>query len=327
MNRLILATAALAFVVIVVGAFTRLTDAGLGCPDWPGCYGFLTPVEAKANEALALSRFPDRPLEMAKAWAEMGHRYIASLLGLMILTIALLSWRTPQRGHGLALLGLVLFQGALGMWTVTLNLMPVVVMGHLLGGLTVLSLLALLWMRRQPERLELQQPSLVLLAAVALVALVFQVALGGWTSANYAAVVCTTLPICEGNWWQQWDPATAFRLIQPAANSYEFGTLDYAARMTIHVSHRLWAVVTALLLLWLALRLMRHPQLNRWGIAMVVLTLIQVGLGVANVVWQLPLAVAVGHNGGAALLVMTLVCINYRVQSRQPAALRERVPC
>ncbi|SDK15630.1 cytochrome c oxidase assembly protein subunit 15 [Ferrimonas sediminum] len=327
MNRLILATAALAFVVIVVGAFTRLTDAGLGCPDWPGCYGFLTPVEAKANEALALSRFPDRPLEMAKAWAEMGHRYIASLLGLMIVAIALLSWRTPQRGHGVMLLALVLFQGALGMWTVTLNLMPVVVMGHLLGGLTLLSLLGLLWMRRQPGEPDSQATGLAPLAAVALLALVLQVALGGWTSANYAAVVCTTLPVCEGNWWQQWDPVNAFRLIQPAASSYEFGTLDYGARMTIHVSHRLWALVTAALLLWLALRLVRRPELSRWGTAIAVLTLIQVGLGLANVVWQLPLAVAVAHNGGAALLVMTLVCTNYRVRSRLSATQRERVPC
>ncbi|WP_035385269.1 COX15/CtaA family protein [Ferrimonas futtsuensis] len=328
MNRLILATAALAFTVILVGAFTRLTDAGLGCPDWPGCYGFLTPTAAQANADLALSRYPDRPLEVAKAWAEMGHRYVASLLGLLILAIAVKCWRTPQRGHGLALAALVLFQGALGMWTVTLNLMPVVVMGHLLGGLTLFCLLILLWLRRRPH-LPTALPALGGAAALALVALVVQIALGGWTSANYAAVVCTTLPVCEGSWWQNLDFASAFRLVQPRADSYEFGTLDYSARMTIHVTHRLWAVVTAASLFYLAWQLMRRPLWRSLGLAIALMTLLQVGLGLANVLFQLPLAVAVAHNGGGALLAMLLVSTNYllRARARRSSPVGEEVPC
>ncbi|TKB47620.1 heme A synthase [Ferrimonas sediminicola] len=328
MNRLILATALLAFTVILVGAFTRLTDAGLGCPDWPGCYGFLTPTAAEANADLALSRYPDRPLELVKAWAEMGHRYIASLLGMLILVIAALSWRTPQRGHGLALVALVLCQGALGMWTVTLNLMPVVVMGHLLGGLTLFCLLILLWLRRRAEP-PAAEPGLVLPATLALIALIGQIVLGGWTSANYAAVVCTSLPICEGDWWHSLNFAKAFSLIQPDAPSYEFGILDYGARMTIHVTHRLWALVTAALLLYLAWRLMMRRAWRRLGQAIALMTLLQVGLGVANVVLQLPLAVAVAHNGGAALLAVLLVSANYLLRARVPSPdpAGEEVPC
>ncbi|WP_229359814.1 COX15/CtaA family protein [Ferrimonas aestuarii] len=308
-NGWIVATMTLALLVIVVGAFTRLTDAGLGCPDWPGCYGYATPIQAKANQAVAEARFPERPLEVAKAWAEMGHRYIASILGLLIIIIAVKSWSTPQRGHGLALFALVLFQGALGMWTVTLNLMPVIVMGHLLGGFSLFCLLGLLWLRRQSlPRLGFLGSRL---AVVALLALVVQIALGGWTSANYAALACTEFPLCEPGWQERLDFAAGFQPIQPPAHSYEFGTLDWAARMTIHVSHRIWAVVTALLLLTLAFKLWRHQRQLAGALAL--LTLVQVGLGLANVVWQLPLAIAVAHNGVAALLLLTTVAVNYRI--------------
>ncbi|MBY5994035.1 COX15/CtaA family protein [Ferrimonas balearica] len=308
MKRLTLITLVLAFVVIQLGAFTRLTDAGLGCPDWPGCYGFLT-VPSAEHVAVAEARYPERPVEAAKAWAEMVHRYVAGALGLMILALALLALKTPgPKRLPWALVGLVVFQAALGMWTVTLNLLPVVVMGHLLGGFAIFSLLFLLWLRQKPNELDLNP--LKVLALTALVVLVGQIMLGGWTSANYAALVCTQLPICEGEWLQNLAPAQAFQPLPPPADSYEFGVLDYPARMTIHVSHRIGAVLTTVVLALLWWRL-RGSGAQRPAAVLGALLLLQLALGIANVVGSLPLPVAVAHNGGAALLLLALVWINY----------------
>lgn len=315
MKKLTFATLSLAFVVILLGAFTRLTDAGLGCPDWPGCYGFLT-VPSDHHIPIAEARFPERPVEAAKAWAEMVHRYVAGTLGLMILALALISLKNAgPKKLPWALVGLVIFQAALGMWTVTLDLLPVVVMGHLLGGFAIFSLLFLLWLRQRPVALTLSP--LKVLAALALVVLVGQIMLGGWTSANYAALVCTQLPICEGDWMGNLAPLEAFHPLPPPADSYEFGVLDYPARMTIHVSHRIWAVITALVLLSLWWRL-RRSGANRVATVLASLLALQLGLGVANVVGSLPLPVAVAHNGVAALLLLTLVWINH-LAWRSPA--------
>ncbi|MBY6187880.1 COX15/CtaA family protein [Marinobacter hydrocarbonoclasticus] len=316
MKKLTFATLCLAFIVILLGAFTRLTDAGLGCPDWPGCYGFLTVPSAQEHVAVAEARFPERPVEAAKAWAEMVHRYVAGTLGLLILALALYSMKQAgPRKLPWALVGLVIFQGALGMWTVTLNLLPVVVMGHLMGGFAIFSLLFLLWLRQRPASFELSP--LRVLATLALVVLVGQIMLGGWTSANYAALVCTQLPICEGDWVSNLAPAEAFQPLPPPAESYEFGVLEYPARMTIHVSHRIWAGITALVLLWLWWRL-RQNGAGRVATVLGALLLVQLALGVANVVGSLPLAVAVAHNGGAALLLLALVWINH-LAWRSPA--------
>ncbi|ADN74406.1 cytochrome oxidase assembly [Ferrimonas balearica DSM 9799] len=313
MKKLTFATLCLTFVVILLGAFTRLTDAGLGCPDWPGCYGFLTVPSAEHVE-VAEARFPERPVEVAKAWAEMVHRYVAGTLGLFIFALALLSLKSNgPKGLPWLLVGLVLFQAALGMWTVTLNLLPVVVMGHLMGGFAIFSLLFLLWLRQSDNAIELSP--LRVLATVALVVLLGQIMLGGWTSANYAALVCTQLPICEGDWMGNLAPLDAFHPLPPPAESYEFGVLDYPARMTIHVSHRIGAVITALVLLWLWWRL-RQSGANRVAAVLGTVLLVQVALGVTNVVGSLPLPVAVAHNGVAALLLLTLVWINHLAWQR-----------
>ncbi len=319
MRNFTLFTLSLALVVILLGAFTRLTDAGLGCPDWPGCYGYLV-VPHEDLHPIAEARFPERPVEMAKAWAEMTHRYVAGTLGLCIFALAVLAWRRPgaPRRLPLALVGLVIFQAALGMWTVTLNLLPLVVMGHLIGGFSILALLFLLWLRQRPDRPRRPQSPLRPLGRLAVLAtgvLLVQIMLGGWTSANYASLACTELPVCEGDWLARLAPQAAFHPLPPPAHSYEFGVLDYPARMTIHVSHRIWALITALVLAMLAWRLWRQG-VQREALAVAGILLLQLGLGIINVVGSLPLPVAVAHNGVAALLLLSLVAANYRLWQR-----------
>ena len=212
-RALVLATALLAFAVIGLGAYVRLSDAGLGCPDWPGCYGQLSPHHAAGAIAEAQARWPEGPVSPAKAWKEMVHRYLAGLLGLAIAVIAALAWRRgpgADRRLALALAGLVLLQGLLGMWTVTLALMPVIVSAHLLGGMATLALLVWLAARQdgQPARGR-ERPGL---AALALVALAIQIVLGGWVSSHYAALACADFPTCGGVWWPPADWSAAFRI-------------------------------------------------------------------------------------------------------------------
>jgi len=301
-------------VVVVLGAYTRLTDAGLGCPDWPGCYGFSQVPSSAQERALAASRFPDAPLHSGKAWNEMIHRYAAGGLGLMVL---LLAWLNRNAAPGIrrlswGLLALVVFQAMLGMWTVTLKLMPQLVMAHLLGGLLLFSGLWVLASRYFLPSHAARSPALLISLLVWCV-LLLQIALGGWTSANYAALVCTQLPFCEADWQALWSAGEAF---QPplALKNYEFGHLDYAARVTVHVSHRLGALVTATLLLGYAIYLWRcgRQRLSYW---LGGLLLLQLGLGISNVLASLPLPVAVAHNATAALLLASLsycVALAYR---------------
>ncbi|WP_163936515.1 heme A synthase [Paraferrimonas sp. SM1919] len=309
----------LTLAVIVMGATTRLEDAGLGCPDWPGCYGKLT-VTAAAVDSDALAAFPDRPFEAYKAWLEMIHRYIASLLGLVILLLAVKSWRSPDGAKKLplVLLLLVMFQGYLGMLTVTANLMPLVVLGHLIGGFSVLSLLYLWRLRLADSDPEDVPASGHKLALAGLVVLIAQISLGGWTSTNYAATACTALPICEQGWQQRLD-VSAFNPNQGKHQSYEFGVLDYDARMTIHVSHRFGAIITFGLLMILAWRLLKQSsnQIKPVAKAMLALLLVQFTLGILNVVLLLPLSVAVAHNLVAALLLLSLIGINYQLRWQQ----------
>lgn len=310
----------LAFVVIVLGAYTRLTDAGLGCPDWPGCYGELT-VPKDANKAAEL--FPDTPLEAHKAWNEMIHRYAAGTLGLVILGIAIWSlWRKRQHSEQpvklpLFLLALVTFQAALGMWTVTMNLQPLVVMGHLLGGFSTISLLYLLSLRLQRVHIPLGDPKVRSLSAFALFALIVvfgQIALGGWVAANYAAMACTELPFCEGNWAERLDMAGAFSV--PEASTYQYGAHDYAERMTIHVAHRFGAYFTMIvvgLLLWMGYRRASSKVIQRSLNWITILLIAQVSLGFSNVLLLLPLGIAVAHNAVGALLLLSLVGLNYKI--------------
>lgn len=292
----------LALAVVLLGAYVRLSDAGLGCPDWPGCYG-----QALVPAQTAL--YPERPLEPAKAWKEMAHRYAAGTLGLLILALFVLGRRGPpaHRRVGALLLALVTAQALLGMWTVTLKLHPLVVLGHLLGGLAIVALLAWLWLARRPESPS-APPALVRLAWLGLGVVVLQIALGGWTSANYAAPYCPDFPTCQGRWWPEMDFAAALAPPPPAASGYEGGTLHSAARTAVHVAHRIGAVLTLLVLGALAVALWRSGGARRrLGVLAAGAVLAQFALGVANVHAHFPLALAVAHNGGAVLLLLVLV--------------------
>ncbi|MEX6500528.1 COX15/CtaA family protein [Pseudomonas zhanjiangensis] len=318
--RLALFATLLALVVVMLGAYTRLSHAGLGCPDWPGCYGFLGVPMSEHNQALAEARFPGAPLEVAKGWYEMVHRYFAGSLGLCILALALQAWR--YRGEPgqplklpLALLGLVILQAAFGMWTVTLKLWPQVVTAHLLGGFATLSLLFLLSLRLSgaAPRLPRLPSRLHTLAACALVLVVGQIALGGWVSSNYAAVACIDLPTCHGQWWPAMDFANGFHLTQHIGPNYLGGQLDSDARTAIHMTHRLGALVVSLVLLTLAWQLRRSGLPGLAGGLMLALA-VQLCLGMGNVLLHLPLLVAVAHNAGGAVLLLTLVLVNYRLR-------------
>lgn len=313
------AATVLAFTVIVFGAFVRLTDAGLGCPDWPGCYGRIdVPTTAEAIEK-AQRMHPERPVDVTKAWIEMIHRYAASLLGLLIIAITVRAWR--RRHHGVsvvlpsALLALVIFQGMLGMWTVTLLLKPAVVTAHLIGGLLTLSLLATLAARHAARPLQLPAVSGTFrLGGLALGVLVIQILLGGWTSTNYAALACPDFPTCQQQLWPEMDFVEGFRPWHGLGVDYEYGILDSPARTAIHMTHRLWAIAAAFAIgLFAAVCLLRRqPTAVRvCGAVIAVLLAGQLLLGVGNVVYHLPLWMATAHNGGAALLLLATVLTLY----------------
>lgn len=318
--RLAVLATLLAVVVVLLGAYTRLTHAGLGCPDWPGCYGFISVPQSEAQLAHAEVNFPHAPVEAQKGWNEMIHRYFAGGLGLLILALAVQALRQrTQPGQPLKLplllLGVVIAQAAFGMWTVTLQLWPQVVTAHLLGGFTTLSLLFLLSLRlsgRLPA-LPALSPRLRLLAGVALALVIGQIALGGWVSSNYAAVACVDLPTCHGQWWPDMDFANGFHLTQHIGPNYLGGQLDSEARTAIHLTHRGGALLVTLVLLALAWRLRAAGQ-GRLAALLLLALALQVSLGISNVLLHLPLAVAVAHNAGGAALLLVLVLVNYRLR-------------
>jgi heme a synthase len=312
---LLLLTAGLAFLVVVMGAYVRLSDAGLGCPDWPGCYGRPTPWHAEQEIAAAHTAHPHGPVSQTKAWKEMVHRYLAGTLGLSIFAIAGLSWRRPPPGRRLlpsVLAGLVVFQALLGMWTVTLQLKPAVVASHLLGGMTTLALL--IWLALGTRTTATVQAGRgvrkLALAVLALVAV--QIALGGWVSANYAALACPDLPTCQGRLWPEMDFAAAYGIAHP------LGHLALPALTAIHMAHRIGAVLVLLGCLWLAGGLLRIPGQLLPSLALLTAVALQFLLGIGNIVLSLPLPVAVAHNAGAALLLATLVWINHRLVEARP---------
>ena len=320
--RLISLTTALALVVVILGAWVRLTDAGLGCPDWPGCYGSLIVPEDTDAVAAANQAFPDRPVEAEKAWHEMIHRFAATTLGLSILIAAFLAWRNrhdpdqPVR-MPLLLLGVVIFQGMLGMWTVTLLLKPLIVMGHLLGGLTTLGMsfwLLLEHLRR--NAVATARPRRIVAPALAgLIVLVCQIALGGWTSSNYAALACPDLPTCQGSWWpENTDFGEAFIMWRGLGIDYEGGVLEAPARVAIHYAHRLGALVAFLLLGFLGIRAIRssgQPAITRSGQLLLAALIAQVTIGICVVWFGLPLFLATAHNGVAALLLLATINLNH----------------
>lgn len=308
----------LALCVIVLGAWVRLTDAGLGCPDWPGCYGHIGVPESAEDVAKANANY-DRPVETGKAWKEMIHRYFASSLGLLILAIAFVSWKHQLMSRGLRLLSLglvflVIFQGLLGMWTVTLLLKPAIVLLHLLGGMTILSLLYWLSLRQGGvpiNRFEGSKDGLESLAWLGLVILIIQIYLGGWTSTNYAALICPDFPMCQASWWPAMDFKEGFRFWREVGVDYEGGILNADARTAIHFTHRMGALITALVLGTLALKSFKHSRIEvrKAGILVLVALITQLSLGIANIFMNLPLAIAVAHNGVAALLLLSLLTL------------------
>ncbi|MBP6749449.1 MAG: COX15/CtaA family protein [Xanthomonadaceae bacterium] len=365
-HRIAWLAVALTFCVIVFGGFVRLSNAGLSCPDWPTCYGRATwpTTNAEVNHPTALDV---RPLEVHKAWREQVHRHAAAILGLLVLTLALLAARRRRAGlaqilvaaalvggsipaymrgeyelaAGLALAGEVLlliaalrwdnsdlarvsafalmvivFQALLGQWTVTWLLKPIVVMGHLLGGLTTFGLLTWMAWRSTNSPVRIAGATAMrafLIAAVCLLGI--QIALGGWVSANYAALACgNEFPKCVGQWWPPHDFREGFVLWRGIGVDYEGGVLDGASRIAIQLAHRGMALVVFAYLMWLAAKLIRTPGLALTGSVLAALTLAQVALGIGNVMFGLPLWVAVLHNAGAALLLFTLVGLLARLR-------------
>ena len=316
----------LALIVIVLGAYVRLSDAGLGCPDWPGCYGHVTVPSHDANIHLQHSDWHARPLEAGKAWREMTHRYFASALGLGIVVLAAAALNSARwRAAGVSpvvflLVPLVVFQGLLGMWTVTLLLKPLVVSAHLLGGLATL---ALLWWNLLSVRghapLAATRSGLYGVARLALLVLVLQIFLGGWTSANYAALACTDFPTCQGQWWPHTDFREAYVLWRGLGINYEFGVLDTPARTAIHVGHRLGALLATLVIVSAALLAWRSRQLRLRRVASCILAalVLQVSLGIANVLGGLPLPIAVAHNGVAAVLLLSLLTLVHSTRRKE----------
>lgn len=337
-RRLALAGVVLAFGVVVLGAYVRLNAAGLGCPDWPGCYGHLSVDDAARNVDAINEAFPHRPFEYHKAIKEMVHRYFASSLGFLILVLAglaIANRRDPQQPLVLpiVLVGLVTLQGLLGMWTVTLLLKPLIVVLHLLGGLATLSLLAwLAWGHSSfpatgtpaattpPEMRNV--PFLRKVAAAALVVLGLQIALGGWTSSNYAALACPDFPSCQNSLWPHMDVKDAFILWRGLGIDYEGGVLDHPARVAIHFVHRLGAIVAALMLGFAsiaALRLGPTRGVRIAGAVLGVVLICQLILGPVMVIRALPLALATAHNAVAALLLLAVVALNRSLTSPSQA--------
>jgi len=294
MRRLALAAVVLTFVVVVVGAYVRLSDAGLGCPDWPLCYG--KPV-------------PDA-LEDHRAWKEMGHRYLAAALGLAIFGLTLVAWRT-RRSPWLAtsIAAVVVFQATLGKWTVTMLLKPAIVTAHLAGGMTILALLTWLALAQRSHQAEPRMRALRLPAALGLAVLSLQILLGGWVSANYAALACPDLPLCLGQALPPMDFANAFHVLRELGRTDAGELLPQAALTAIHWSHRVFALVVVAVLGWVAIRTMRISKPLASLLAL--LLVLQFSIGVANVAFNLPLALAAAHNAGAAALLMALVVLNF----------------
>jgi cytochrome c oxidase assembly protein subunit 15 len=304
-------------IVVVLGAYVRLTAAGLGCPDWPTCYGHVTAGAALEHQDSINAAFPDRPLHYGKALREMTHRYAASLLGIIVIMMAALAWLhrreslLPVRLTAVLLVAIVL-QGILGMLTVTWLLKPLIVTLHLLGGMTTLALLWWLWLRPDDGALHASELALRPLAIAALVVLALQIALGGWTSSNYAAVACPDFPTCQGSWWPAARFDQAFVLWRGLGIDYEGGVLDHPARVAIHFTHRLGALVTAIMLATLAILALRRARAGKRRLAAAAALgalILQLAIGITTVLQGFPLAWATAHNAGAALLLLSVVTL------------------
>ncbi len=306
----------LTFDLVVFGAFTRLSDSGLGCPDWPGCYGQVSPFGAASDIHAAQSAAPGGPVTWSKAWIEMIHRYLAMTVGVLILVMAAASWRARRNlpfspwWPTLTLLW-VMVQGAFGKYTVTLKLYPAIVSAHLVGGLLLLVLLGVQHVRFQRSQgagTWMLPGSTRRWAWWAAAVLAVQIVLGAWVSTNYAVLACTGFPQCNGQWWPDMDPSLGFTLLRALGEGGGGRGLTTQALVAIHMAHRLFALVAVLVLATLAWRL-RRGALSRWSTALAVLLAAQVASGLSNVVLGWPLVAALGHSAGAAGLVLTLTLL------------------
>jgi heme a synthase len=310
----------LTFDLIVFGAFTRLSDSGLGCPDWPGCYGQVSPLGARAEIDAAQTAAPGGPVTWSKAWIEMIHRYLAMTVGVLILTAAAFSWKAKRAlpfspWWPTATLLWVLVQGAFGKFTVTLKLYPAIVSLHLLGGLFLLVLLAVQHVGFSGRVIQLSS-AVRRLAWWAAAALALQITLGAWVSTNYAVLACTGFPQCNGQWWPAMDVAQGFRVMRGLGE----GALRFESLVAIHMAHRLFALIAVSVIGMLAIRLWRSHETahRRFGQALAALVLLQVLSGLSNVVLGWPLLAALGHSAGAAGLVLCLALLLARSAQQAP---------
>ncbi|MGC5802917.1 COX15/CtaA family protein [Ralstonia pseudosolanacearum] len=326
-RKLVWITAFLTLDLIMFGSFTRLTDSGLGCPDWPGCYGTSNPFHARDDIHAAQAAMPSGPVTWMKAWIEMTHRYFALALGVLIITLVVLAWAKRRElrqspWYATAVLGLVCLQGAFGAWTVTLKLQPAIVVTHLLLGMSLLA--ALIWLgckNDAPRLVDGRGASLRVPAAIGLALLVAQIALGGWVSTNYAVLACTDFPLCNGQWVPPMDFAHGFTFWRELGRTAGGDFISHDALVAIHWTHRVFAAVVLGYLAWLGLRARRVAGIARVATVLLTVLAVQLATGLSNIVLGWPLLAAVAHNGGAALLLLLMVRLHYLsglAQARAP---------
>lgn len=324
-RKLVWITLFLTFDLIMFGAFTRLTDSGLGCPDWPGCYGHANPLQAHASISAAQEALPSGPVTFAKAWIEMAHRYVAMAVGVLMMVLMLIAWRGWIKSHQrewkfrpwlpTALFFLVCLQGAFGAWTVTLKLQPIIVTMHLLLGLTLLAMLA--WLGARQNDHAPVSPSARRLALPALLGcllLALQIALGGWVSSNYAALACSDFPLCHGALVPSMDFDNGFTLWRHLGKTAQGQYLSFPALTAIHWAHRTFAFVVIAYIVWLAHQALRDGGLRQTARCLLTAIALQMVTGLSTIYFDWPLAIAVAHNGGAALLLLLLVMLNYKIR-------------
>jgi cytochrome c oxidase assembly protein subunit 15 len=327
LRALTLLTLFLTFDLVVFGAFTRLTDSGLGCPDWPGCYGSATPYGARADIHAAQTAMPTGPVTHGKAWVEMVHRYLATGVGVLIIGLAAASWRAHRRGEvnvspwwATVTLVWVCLQGAFGALTVTMKLYPAIVTLHLLGGLGLLVLLAVQGQAYAPRPLPMSRALYAGLWALALLT-VLQIALGGWVSTNYAVLACTDFPTCQGQWWPPVDYEHGFSLWRELGAGKDGGYLPFAALTAIHLTHRIGAFVVLACLLLVAWRLAASGAAGRpWAQGLLALGAWQLASGLSNVILGWPLVAALAHTAGAAALITLLAVVLVRAGQAKAAS-------
>ena len=319
-NRLLLFSTFLTLCVVVFGAYVRLTDAGLGCPDWPGCFGTLTVPESEIAIKEAQTSYPGSVVEVGKAWIEMIHRYLAGILGLLVLLITVIAYKIRDEIRvkfilPLSILVLITFQAALGMWTVTELLKPIIVTAHLIGGMTILGLLTYMTHRHigAVSNSIIINPGIKPFIRFSLVLLFFQIILGGWTSTNYAALACTDFPTCHGSFFPDMDFKNGFNVFRELGMTASGEGLSIQALQAIQWVHRVGAIILAGYFIFIAYLLRAYPSASFYRNILLLVLFLQIIVGIANLVFYLPLFLATLHNLLAALLVIITTIINSRI--------------